>query len=74
MYNSGGAVESIEQSGGGIGIRGRGEGKFGAYSSVKPKSCLVNSKQVGFTFREEDNLVIVTIPSGAGDWDIEISY
>ncbi|KAJ9184225.1 hypothetical protein P3X46_003972 [Hevea brasiliensis] len=74
MYNSGGAVESIEQSGGRIGIKGRGEGTFGAYSSVNPKSCLLNSKEVGFTFREEDNLVTITIPSGNSDWDIEISH
>lgn len=78
MYNSGGAVESVSQSGdsskSNILIKGRGGGSFGAYSGTKPKSITVNSKDEEFSFREEDNLLTVTIPSRTGTWSIDIYY
>ena len=78
MYNSGGAVESVSRSGDSsnrsILIKGRGGGSFGAYSSTKPKSITVNSKDEEFSFREEDGLLIVTIPSRTGAWDVDIFY
>ncbi|XP_015578449.1 probable galactinol--sucrose galactosyltransferase 2 isoform X2 [Ricinus communis] len=75
MYNSGGAVEAVEQCDGGrITIRGRGEGSVGAYSSREPKHCLVNSEEAGFVFREEDNLLTVTVAPGTGNWEVHICY
>ncbi|KAJ8759679.1 hypothetical protein K2173_009771 [Erythroxylum novogranatense] len=78
MYNSGGAVESVDHSGDSstckIHIQGRGAGKFGAYSSVKPKSCFLNSKEEEFVFREEDNLLTITMPSTTIAWDIDFCY
>ncbi|XP_034697047.1 probable galactinol--sucrose galactosyltransferase 2 [Vitis riparia] len=78
MYNSGGAVETVEalnaSDNGGISIKGRGAGRFGAYSNEKPKLCSVNSKEEAFTFRDEDNLLTITIPSGTNFWEIVVSY
>lgn len=78
MYNAGGAIEDMEfysdSSSCGMHIKGRGAGHFGAYSSIKPKSCSVNLKEEGFKFNDEDNLLTVTIPGGISSWDIAISY
>ncbi|XP_062088023.1 probable galactinol--sucrose galactosyltransferase 2 isoform X2 [Humulus lupulus] len=79
MYNSGGAVEKVDffsdSSNCGIQIKGRGPGRFGAYSSIKPKSCSVNSKTTEeFKYRSEDNLLTVTIPSTTSNWDITLYY
>ncbi|XP_062013709.1 probable galactinol--sucrose galactosyltransferase 2 [Rosa rugosa] len=78
MYNSGGAVDSIDlfsdASSCVIHIKGRGAGSFGAYSSSKPKSCSVNSKDEGFEFRGDDNLLTVTIPAATSSWNISFSY
>ncbi|KAM6585512.1 hypothetical protein CsatB_012514 [Cannabis sativa] len=80
MYNSGGAVEKVDlllsdSSNCGIRIKGRGPGRFGAYSSTKPKSCSVNSKSTEeFKYRSEDNLFTVTIPSTISNWDITLHY
>ncbi|XP_015879986.2 probable galactinol--sucrose galactosyltransferase 2 [Ziziphus jujuba] len=78
MYNSGGAVESIDffrgSSNSEIHIKGRGGGSFGAYSRTKPKSCSLNSKDEGFNFKSEENLLTVTIPENSIYWDITLSY
>lgn len=77
MYNSGGAVEAVDSSdssGSKIHIKGRGGGVFGAYSNLKPKSCSVNSEDIEFQFREEDNLLTTKIPSKTSSWDITICY
>ncbi|KAK6932894.1 Glycosyl hydrolases 36 [Dillenia turbinata] len=76
MYNSGGAVEAIDEyaSSESLSIRGKGEGRFGAYSSARPKSCYLDSQQLDFSFRDEDNLLTVTIPMGTASWNMIISY
>ena len=82
MYNSGGAIESVQQSGDSTGynrrilIKGRGAGSFGGYSSVKPKGCSINGKEEEeLKYREEDKLVKVTIDvSDNSGWDVDIWY
>lgn len=79
MYNSGGAVEAVEfskDSGsfGTIIIKGRGAGRFGAYSNPKPKFCTVNSKEEAFEFNVGHNFLCVTIPSGTNSWEITLCY
>ncbi|XP_062160527.1 probable galactinol--sucrose galactosyltransferase 2 [Alnus glutinosa] len=78
MYNSGGAVDAIDffsdSSSCEIHVKGRGAGEFGAYSSTKPKSCLVNSKVEGFEFRDEDNLLKIVLHHTTSSWDIVICY
>lgn len=80
MYNSGGAVEAIDcfgdESSCEIHIKGRGgAGSFGAYSSLKPKACSVNSiDEEEFEFRGEDNLLTVTLPPRTSCWNIILSY
>ncbi|XP_075664682.1 putative galactinol--sucrose galactosyltransferase 2 isoform X3 [Castanea sativa] len=78
MYNSGGAIEAIDffsdSSSCKIHVKGRGSGNFGAYSSTKPKSCLINSKIEEFDFRDEDNLLTLIVPDRTSSWDIAICY
>ncbi|CAL5411772.1 unnamed protein product [Camellia sinensis] len=78
MYNSGGAIEAMEfsedLSACRISIKGRGAGRFGAYSNQKPKFCYVNSREEGFDFRSEDNLLTTIIPREANSWNITIGY
>ena len=78
MYNSGGAVERVDffsdSFNCGIQIKGRGPGSFGAYSSIKPKSCSVNSKSEEFKYGSEDNLLTITIPGTVNNWDITLLY
>ncbi|KAL4627995.1 hypothetical protein ACB092_05G205800 [Castanea dentata] len=78
MYNSGGAIEAIDffsdSSSCEIHVKGRGSGNFGAYSSTKPKSCLINSKIEEFDFRDEDNLLTLIVPDRTSSWDIAICY
>lgn len=77
MYNSGGAVEGVDSSdssGSLIHIKGRGGGDFGAYSNIKPKSCSLNSEDLEFQFKGEDNFVKIEIPAKTSSWDITICY
>ncbi|KAL5991049.1 hypothetical protein ACLOJK_011955 [Asimina triloba] len=61
MYISGGAVESVNFSGGSsncqLNIRGRGPGHFGAYSSRRPTSCTVISREAEFNFVDREFLL-----------------
>lgn len=56
MYNSGGAVEAVDfvsdHSRCRLDTKGRGSGQFGAYSSIKPKFCTVNSEEEEFEFND----------------------
>ncbi|KAL0285799.1 UNVERIFIED_CONTAM: putative galactinol--sucrose galactosyltransferase 2 [Sesamum calycinum] len=63
MYNSGGAVEECSFKDGVVRMKARGWGLFGAYSSVKPISCKVDSKDEDFSYRSEDGLVTVNLQS-----------
>ncbi|KAF4351306.1 hypothetical protein F8388_010860 [Cannabis sativa] len=78
MYNSGGAVESVscrvEVSGYTMIIKGRGTGRFGAYSSSKPKRCMVEQKEEEFSYSVEDGLLIVKLQGECGIRDIEFLY
>ncbi|KAF8414301.1 hypothetical protein HHK36_002303 [Tetracentron sinense] len=78
MYNSGGAIEAIEffsdSSNCGISIKGRGSGRFGAYSSAKPKFLSVNKKEEEFKFKSDDNFLTTMIPAGTSSWDIVIYF
>ncbi|XP_039141400.1 LOW QUALITY PROTEIN: probable galactinol--sucrose galactosyltransferase 2 [Dioscorea cayenensis subsp. rotundata] len=80
MYNSGGAVESIDSdlrdnnSIIQLSIRGRGSGLFGAFSSAKPKSCKLNSKEQEFSFIVDDNFLTFMIPPSDSSWKIDVSF
>lgn len=78
MYNSGGAVETvscdIELSGCIIKIRGRGVGRFGVYSSCKPRYCKVGMKEQGFNYNAEDGLLTVNLHGESDPIDIEFVY
>lgn len=76
MYNSGGAIDSIEaindSSCTKIRIRGRGEGTFGAYMNLEPKICYLNMEEVQFRFSSEEHFLLVIVPSGTNSWEMHI--
>lgn len=78
MYNSGGAVEtlsnSIDLSGCIIKIKGRGVGRFGVYSSSKPRYCKVGKKEEEFTYNAEDGLLTVELQGECDPRDIEFVF
>ncbi|XP_047307980.1 probable galactinol--sucrose galactosyltransferase 6 [Impatiens glandulifera] len=62
MYNAGGAIESLEYETGSVGvvrIEVKGRGRFGGYSSAKPKLCKVNYVEVEFEYESGSGLVSV---------------
>ncbi|XP_011086999.1 probable galactinol--sucrose galactosyltransferase 2 [Sesamum indicum] len=74
MYNSGGAVEECSFKDSVVRMKARGWGLFGAYSSVKPSSCKVDSKDEDFSYRSEDGLVTVNLQSESSFKEIEIAF
>lgn len=77
MYNSGGAVQSIKCttiSEGIIIVEGRGCGRFGFYTTSKPKCCKADTKEVEFTYNAEDNMLTIDLPEQCQLRDIEIVY
>ncbi|KAL0364503.1 UNVERIFIED_CONTAM: putative galactinol--sucrose galactosyltransferase 2 [Sesamum angustifolium] len=74
MYNSGGAVEECSFKDGVVRMKARGWGLFGAYSSVKPSSCKVDSKDEDFSYRSEDGLVTVNLQGESSFKEIEIAF
>ncbi|XP_018444980.2 probable galactinol--sucrose galactosyltransferase 6 isoform X1 [Raphanus sativus] len=59
MYNSGGAVEGLRYDAEKMKVvmEVKGCGKFGAYSSVKPKRCVVESSEIAFEYDVSSGLV-----------------
>ncbi|ERN13962.1 hypothetical protein AMTR_s00021p00147600 [Amborella trichopoda] len=69
MYNSGGAVHSVQVRGKGNGavvaeVRMRGRGEMCAYASKKPKKCFIDGKECEFEYEEADGRVSVQL-----EWD-----
>ncbi|GLU12644.1 hypothetical protein SLE2022_293080 [Rubroshorea leprosula] len=78
MYNSGGAVEAVdcimELTGCTIKIKGRGCGRFGFYSSTKPKCCMVDMKGDEFIYNANDGLLTIELQGECNLHDIEFVY
>ncbi|XP_074287624.1 putative galactinol--sucrose galactosyltransferase 2 [Silene latifolia] len=78
MYNSGGAVESLRSHTGAEGhtvrIKLRGCGRFGAYSSQKPRHCTVDTKAVELSYNPEDGLLTVKLQGECQLKHIEFLY
>ncbi|KAJ7945784.1 Galactinol--sucrose galactosyltransferase [Quillaja saponaria] len=79
MYNSGGAVEALEctlDSSGCIVVKlkGRGCGRFGAYSSTRPKRCVLDMKEVEFCYNAEDGLLTIKLQGECNIRDMELVY
>jgi len=78
MYNSGGAVEALDCTMDVaqciIKIKGRGCGRFGAYSNVRPKLCVVDMKEEEFFYNREDGLLTITLAGEGNSKDIEFVY
>ncbi|XP_042440004.1 probable galactinol--sucrose galactosyltransferase 2 [Zingiber officinale] len=74
MYNSGGAIEAVDFASDLsqclIRINGKGCGSFGAYSSIKPKICTINSTVEEFMFDHNSSLLTLIIPEGGEFWEI----
>ncbi|KAL8141982.1 hypothetical protein V2J09_015014 [Rumex salicifolius] len=79
MYNSGGSLQSLDFSDHEKGeetvkIKARGCGRFGAYSSTRPRFCRVNAMEVEFTYRSIDGLLIIEVEGDCNFKDIEVIY
>ncbi|KAJ4822523.1 hypothetical protein Tsubulata_048068 [Turnera subulata] len=78
MYNSGGAVEAVDctldQSTSTVKVKGRGCGRFGVYSSTKPKRCNVDMKEHDFTYNYDDGLLTIMLEGESTLRDIEFVY
>ncbi|KNA07604.1 hypothetical protein SOVF_170300 [Spinacia oleracea] len=79
MYNSGGAVDALSSAIGPDGciakIKVHGCGRFGAYSSTKPRYCTVdNTKKEEFTYSQEDGLLTMMLEGGCQLKNIEFVY
>ncbi|KAI8529105.1 hypothetical protein RHMOL_Rhmol12G0200200 [Rhododendron molle] len=78
MYNSGGAIESLNCSldpkGCPIKIKARGCGRFGAYSNTKPLCCKVDMKEEVFTYIVEEGLLTLELEGECSLKEIEVSY
>ncbi|XP_074577061.1 putative galactinol--sucrose galactosyltransferase 2 [Curcuma longa] len=74
MYNSGGSIKAVDFTNDLsqclIRIKGKGCGSFGAYSSIKPKICTINSTVEEFTFDHSSRMLTLTIPAGGEFWEI----
>ncbi|KAL2346974.1 hypothetical protein Fmac_000974 [Flemingia macrophylla] len=77
MYNSGGAVEGLDCTMDvaqcTIKIKGKGCGRFGAYSNVRPKRCLVDMEEEEFCYNPEGGLLTIKLGEG-NSRDIEFVY
>lgn len=79
MYNSGGAVEELSCIRDAanctiVNIKGRGCGRFGAYSNVRPKSCLVDMQEKEFSYNSEDGLLTIKLDGEGNSRDIEFVF
>lgn len=79
MYNSGGAVEELSCSMDVsdcviVKIKSRGGGRFGAYSNVRPKSCLVEMKEEEFCYNSENGLLTIKLDGEGNSKDIELVF
>ncbi|KAG6428979.1 hypothetical protein SASPL_107018 [Salvia splendens] len=77
MFNSGGAVEQFDISGGSVTLKVRGCGRFGVYSSERPLKCSVGGSETGFDYESGTGLVSLSIPVPVEEmyrWAIEIQY
>ncbi|XP_061366078.1 probable galactinol--sucrose galactosyltransferase 2, partial [Gastrolobium bilobum] len=76
MYNSGEAVEAMDCTMDAaqciIKIRCRGCGRFGAYSNVRPKHCMVDKKEEEFFYNSEDGLLTIKFDGEADSKNIEL--
>lgn len=64
MYNSGAAIEGLTYKAGlsgSVRVEVKGCGKFGAYSSVKPKRCVTGSDQVDFGYNSSSGLLTLNL-------------
>ena len=78
MYNSGGAVEALDcymdTSECIIKIKGKGCGRFGAYSSIRPKRCIVDMKEEEFSYNAENGLLTFNLKGAGNLREIGIVY
>ncbi|KAI4343687.1 hypothetical protein L6164_011006 [Bauhinia variegata] len=81
MYNSGGAVDALDCNLGGISdsecsikIKGRGPGRFGAYSSIRPKRCVVDMKEEHFSYNTQDGFLVIKLDGDGILREIQFVY
>ncbi|KAL6973127.1 galactinol--sucrose galactosyltransferase [Sarracenia purpurea var. burkii] len=79
MYNSGGAIEALNCSVDlpawcSIKIKVRGCGRFGAYSSTKPRYCKVDTKEEEFVYNADNGLLMLKLQGECSFKEIGVVY
>lgn len=75
MFNSGGAILSVDYSPKGAKMKVRGCGDFGAYSSEKPSHCWVDSREVDFTYDSVKWKLVICLEHRAGHvWNVAVEF
>jgi len=77
MFNSGGAVKELCNESTNVGMKVRGCGPFGAYSSARPKLITVDAEEVEFKYEEESGLLTVDLRVPEKElyqWSISIDF
>lgn len=78
MFNSGGAIVELNyetEKQGNVGLKVRGCGVFGAYSTKRPKRVTTDSKETEFEYEEESGIISITLSVPEKEmylWDIII--
>lgn len=74
MLNGGGAVLSVcKNTTGAVAVALRGGGRFLAYSSVSPVSCMLDGKKVDFEWNEEERALEIDVPFHTGNDDGDLA-
>lgn len=80
MFNSGGAIKELKYESvrtASIGMKVRGCGIFGAYSSVRPKKITIDTEEVEFEFEEGSGLITLALRIPEQElylWDMTIDF
>ncbi|XP_058218967.1 probable galactinol--sucrose galactosyltransferase 1 [Rhododendron vialii] len=80
MFNSGGAIKELKYESvrtANIGMKVRGCGIFGAYSSVRPKKITIDTEEVEFKFEEGSGLITLALRIPEQElylWDMTIDF
>ncbi|XP_050378171.1 probable galactinol--sucrose galactosyltransferase 2 [Argentina anserina] len=79
MYNSGGALESLDVSINDmpnfvVKVQVRGCGRFGAYSNKEPRSCLVDNKKEFIIYNSNNGLLVLELQGDCKAKEIEVMY
>lgn len=80
MFNSGGAIKELNYESmrtASIGMKVRGCGIFGVYSSVRPKKITVDAEEIEFEYKEGSGLITLALRIPEQElylWDMTVDF